>query len=37
MDRIHTPTTSNSDAEEALRRVQGRPAPTTTPRQAVAA
>lgn len=29
--------TANSDAEEALRRVQGRPAPTTKPRQAVAA
>lgn len=28
---------SNSDAEEALRRVQGRPAPTAKPRQAVAA
>ncbi|MEU5716583.1 hypothetical protein AB0G71_12460 [Streptomyces sp. NPDC020403] len=29
--------TANSDAEEALRRVQGRPAPTTKPRSAVAA
>lgn len=37
MDRIQTPTTSNSDAEEALRRIQGRPAPTAKPRQAVAA
>lgn len=36
MDRIQIPTTSNSDAEEALRRVQGRPAPTK-PRTAVTA
>ncbi|MEU1327222.1 hypothetical protein [Streptomyces microflavus] len=28
---IYAPT-ANSDADEALRRVQGRPAPTTTPR-----
>jgi hypothetical protein len=37
MDRIQTHAPRNSDAEEALRRVQGRPAPTTKPRQAVAA
>lgn len=35
MDRIHPHAPGNSDAEEALRRVQGRPAPTTNPRPAV--
>lgn len=29
---LGAPLTANSDAEEALRRVQGRPAPTTNPR-----